>query len=256
MSVSPWVGHADYEVVVGKSIGGRDASPAEPGQLAGHGTTVWRRIWRSRWTRVLGPLMILGIWELLSRPARCRPDQLPSPANVWHEGVALAKDGTLSTAIGISPRRVGIGLLLGMTIGTGLALVSGLSLVGERIIDPVMHMFRTMPVLALLPLFVIWFGIGEKAKVYLIAWAVIFPIYINTYAGIRSVDEKLVTAGRVLGLGRFGLIRHVILPGALPAIPDRPTPRPGRLVAGVGRRRGDQRDLRPRLSDHQRREPV
>jgi sulfonate transport system permease protein len=77
-------------------------------------------------------------------------------------------------------------------------------------------MFRTMPVLALLPLFILWFGIGEKAKVFLIAWAVIFPIYINTYAGVRSVDVRLVEAGRVLGLRRLGLIRHVILPGALP----------------------------------------
>ncbi|MGD0981927.1 MAG: ABC transporter permease, partial [Solirubrobacteraceae bacterium] len=99
---------------------------------------------------------------------------------------------------------------------TALALASGLSRVGERLIDPVMHMFRTMPVLALLPLFILWFGIGEKAKVFLIAWAVIFPIYINTYAGVRSVDPRLVEAGRVLGLRRGGLIRHVILPGALP----------------------------------------
>jgi sulfonate transport system permease protein len=214
MSVSPWVGHADYEVVVGRPEG-ETARPMSR-QLAGAATGVWGHIWRSRWTRILGPLLILGIWELLSATGAMPADQLPSPANVWHAGVGLAKAGTLSTAIGISSRRVGLGLLLGVTIGTGLALLSGLSMVGERVIDPVMHMFRTMPVLALLPLFVIWFGIGEKAKVYLIAWAVIFPIYINTYAGIRSVDEKLVTAGRVLGLGRFGLIRHVILPAALP----------------------------------------
>lgn len=204
----------DYEVVVGRAEdeGSRPLSQ----QLAGAANSVWGHIWRSRWTRLLGPLLILGIWELLSVTGTIPANQLPSPASVWHTGVGLAKDGTLATAIGISARRVGLGLLLGVSIGAGLALLSGLSLIGERIIDSVMHMFRTMPVLALLPLFVIWFGIGEKAKVYLIAWAVIFPIYINTYAGIRSVDERLVTAGRALGLGRFGLIRHVILPGALP----------------------------------------
>jgi sulfonate transport system permease protein len=204
----------DYELVVGQPEG--ETSRPLSQQLAGAATGVWGHIWRSRWTRILGPLLILGIWELLSATGAMPANQLPSPASVWHAGVGLAKDGTLSSAIGISGRRVGLGLLLGVAIGAGLALLSGLSLVGERIVDPVMHMFRTMPVLALLPLFVIWFGIGEKAKVYLIAWAVIFPIYINSYAGIRSVDEKLVTAGRALGLGRFGLIRNVILPGALP----------------------------------------
>ena len=89
---------------------------------------------------------------------------------------------------------------MGVGIGSVLALASGLTELGERLIDPVMHMFRTMPVLALLPLFIIWFGIGEEAKVFLIAWAVMFPIYINLFAGIKSVDPKLLEAGRVLGL--------------------------------------------------------
>jgi sulfonate transport system permease protein len=97
-----------------------------------------------------------------------------------------------------------------------LALVSGLTRTGEKLIDADIHMFRTMPVLALLPLFVIWFGIGEEAKVLLIAWAVSFPIYINLFAGIKSVDPKLIEAGEVLGLSRLGLIRQVIIPGALP----------------------------------------
>jgi sulfonate transport system permease protein len=218
MSVSQYIGYdgldPDYEVVVGRPEG-RESRPLTE-QLSSGALGVWGAIWRSRWTRIIGPLLVLGIWELLSATHAVSVSQLPTPSSVWHSGVSLAKDGTLGTAIGISARRVALGLLLGLIIGCGFALASGLSLIGERLIDPVMHMFRTMPVLALLPIFVIWFGIGEKAKVYIIAWAVIFPIYINTYAGIRSVDEKLVTAGRVLGLSRFGLIRHVIVPGALP----------------------------------------
>jgi sulfonate transport system permease protein len=220
MSVSQYLGldasdaQFEYEVVVGRPEGPESRPLGQ--QLASTASGVWARIWRSRWTRILGPLLILGIWELLSATHAMSPLTLPSPATVWHSGVSLAKAGTLTSAIGVSARRVALGLLIGITIGSGLALLSGLSLIGERLIDPVMHMFRTLPVLALLPLFVIWFGIGEKAKVYVIAFAVIFPIYINLYAGIRSVDEKLVMAGRVLGLGRFGLIRHVILPGALP----------------------------------------
>lgn len=204
----------DDEIVVGRHD--RAAAPTVAHRLAGAASGVGGAILRSRWTRVLGPLLVLGFWWLLNATGAVAPNQLPSPPTVWDSGVDLARDGTLTSAIGVSAQRVGLGLSLGLLIGVVLALLSGLSLFGERIIDAVMHMFRTMPVLALLPLFVIWFGIGEQAKVYLIAWAVIFPIYINLYAGIRGVDEKLVTAGRVLGLSRLGLIRHVIIPGALP----------------------------------------
>lgn len=199
----------ESELVVGEHRAERHT----PGQRL---AVAWRSIWGSRWTRFLGPLLLLLTWQLAVSVGGVSSMILSPPANVWHEGIALINNGTLTAAIGISTRRVLLGLLLGMSIGVVLALVSGLSLLGERLIDPCMHMFRTMPVLALLPLFVLWFGIGEKAKVYIIAWAVIFPIYINLYAGIRGVDERLVTAGRVLGLGRWGLIRHVIVPGAMP----------------------------------------
>ena len=213
MSVIAPVG-ADYEVVVGRAADDKPRPVARRAVSAGAGA--WRRVWYSRWTRFLGPLLILVIWQLAVTLDHLPANQLPSLGNVWSAGRDLVADGTLQSALLTSLRRVALGLLLGVSIGTGLALLSGLSLVGERIIDPVMHMFRTMPVLALLPLFVLWFGIGEKAKVYLIGWAVIFPIYINLYAGIRGVDAKLVEAGSVLGLKRWGQIRHVILPGALP----------------------------------------
>ena len=213
MSVTATVG-ADYEVVVGRPAA--DKPRPVTGRAASAAAQVWRRIWFSRWTRFLGPLLILVIWQLAVSIDHLPANQLPSLGNVWSTGRDLIADGTLQSALLTSLRRVALGLLLGVSIGTGLALLSGLSLVGERITDPVMHMFRTMPVLALLPLFVLWFGIGEQAKVYLIGWAVIFPIYINLYAGIRGVDAKLVEAGSVLGLKRWGQIRHVILPGALP----------------------------------------
>jgi sulfonate transport system permease protein len=128
----------------------------------------------------------------------------------------LIANGQLGTALVISARRVVLGVLLGVVAGSLLALASGLTTLGERLIDPVVHMFRTMPVLALLPILVVWFGIGEEAKVVLIGWAVTFPIYINLFAGIKGVDPKLLEAGRVLGLGRLGQIRQVILPGAMP----------------------------------------
>jgi sulfonate transport system permease protein len=214
VSVISGVAGADYEVVVGRPA---DDAPRRVARRAvGAWASAWRRVWFSRWTRFLGPLLILAVWQLAVSVGHLSADVLPAPANVWVTAGHLLANGTLQSALLISLQRVALGLLLGVAIGTGLALVSGLSLVGERVIDPVMHMFRTMPVLALLPLFVLWFGIGEKAKVYLIGWAVIFPIYINLYAGVRSVDAKLVEAGSVLGLKRWGQIRHVILPGALP----------------------------------------
>jgi sulfonate transport system permease protein len=77
-------------------------------------------------------------------------------------------------------------------------------------------MFRTLPWVGLIPLFIIWFGINEEPKIALVALGVTFPIYFNIYAGIRGVDAQLVEAGRVLGLSRRGLIRHVVLPGSLP----------------------------------------
>jgi sulfonate transport system permease protein len=211
---------ADYEVVVGTGAGPDEAVSGGSGRTRrsrsrGAGD-VLRAVWRSRWTRFGGPLILLGLWQLAVTIGHTPSVQMPSPSYVVSTARHLLADGTLEAALVASLRRVVLGLLLGISIGTALALASGLSRVGERLIDPIMHMFRTMPVLALLPLFIIWFGIGEKAKVFLIAWAVIFPIYINTYAGVRSVDSRLVEAGRVLGLGRGGLIRHVILPGALP----------------------------------------
>jgi sulfonate transport system permease protein len=204
----------DYETVVGTATGplagGRRQRP-----LA-RAAVLWKAFWRSRWTRLGGPILVLVAWELICVLGHPSPAKLASPWSVVTTLKDLTSQGVLLPALWTSSRRVLLGLALGVSVGSFFALVSGLTLIGSRIIDPIMHMFRTMPVLALLPLFVLWVGIGEQAKVYVIAWAVLFPIYINLYAGIRGVDVKLVEAGRVLGLSRWGQIRHVILPGALP----------------------------------------
>lgn len=204
----------DYETVVGSATGPL-AGGLKQRSLA-HGSDLWKAILRSRWTRIGGPLLVLAIWELICVLLHPSATKIPSPSSVVTTLNNLTSQGILLPALWISVRRVLLGLLLGITIGSLFAMVSGLTQLGTRIVDPIMHMFRTMPVLALLPLFILWFGIGEEAKVYVIAWAVIFPIYINLYAGIRGVDVRLLEAGRVLGLGRWGQIRNVILPGALP----------------------------------------
>ncbi len=207
----------DLEVVVGR---GRDNTPERSrswSRLARRSASgLWKKTIRSRWAYLAGPLVLLILWQfsitVLHEPA----NKIPAPIDVFKELGTMIGNGTLPSAMEVSIRRVALGLLLGIGIGSGLALLSGLTLLGERLIDSCMQMFRTMPVLALLPLFVLWFGIGEEAKVLLIAWAVTSPIYINLFAGIKNVDPKLVEAGQVLGLSRLGLIRQVILPGALP----------------------------------------
>lgn len=116
----------------------------------------------------------------------------------------------------VSLQRIGVGLVLGAVAGISLALVSGLSRLGEDLVDATVQMLRSIPWVGMIPLFIVWLGIGEAPKVALIALGVAFHLYLNVYAGIRGMDSRLVEAGTSLGLGRWGLIRHVVLPGALP----------------------------------------
>jgi len=109
-----------------------------------------------------------------------------------------------------------IGLSIGITTGVVLATVSGLFRLGEDLLDSTLQVLRSIPTLGLIPLVIIWFGVGEQPKILLVAIGTTFPIYINTFAAIRGVDDKLVEAGRAFGLGKLGMVRRVILPGAVP----------------------------------------
>ncbi|MEU9706092.1 ABC transporter permease [Streptomyces sp. NPDC047981] len=170
-----------------------------------------------RWLRrTVGPLLLLVTWQVLSAAGVLPADVLASPGTIARAGGELIADGTLPHAMGVSLQRVAVGLLLGGAIGVSLALVSGLSRLGEDLVDATVQMLRTVPWVGLIPLFIIWLGIGEAPKVALIALGVAFHLYLNVYAGIRGVDAQLVEAGESLGLKRWGLIRHVVLPGALP----------------------------------------
>lgn len=166
--------------------------------------------------RAAGPLLLVLIWHLAAISGVLPPEVLAGPATVIGSAGELIATGELQAAIVASLGRVVAGLAIGGTIGVGLALVSGLSRIGEDLIDSTVQMLRTIPTIALIPLLIIWFGIGEQPKIALIALATSFPLYLNVYAGIRNVDQSLVEAARTLGPGRTGLIRHVILPGAMP----------------------------------------
>ncbi|MFI1102868.1 ABC transporter permease [Streptomyces melanogenes] len=213
------VGHAPPDIS-GKSLPFEPPLPAHP-----HGlelVTVLpssrrRRLAVPRWLRrAAGPLLLLAVWQISSATGALDPDVLASPGTIARAGRDLIADGTLPSAMAVSLRRVVFGLLIGGVAGVGLALVSGLSRLGEDLVDATVQMLRTVPWVGLIPLFIIWLGIGEAPKVALIALGVAFHLYLNVYAGIRGVDEQLVEAGESLGLGRWGLVRHVVLPGALP----------------------------------------
>ncbi|MVO85788.1 ABC transporter permease subunit [Streptomyces sp. p1417] len=176
-----------------------------------------RRTRVPRWLRrTTGPVLLLGLWQLLSATGVLAPDVLAPPGTIARVAGDLIEDGSLTTAMGVSLQRVAVGLLLGTLVGTGLALVSGLFRVGEDLVDASVQMLRTVPFVGLIPLFILWFGIGETPKIAVITLGVSFPLYLNVYAGIRGVDSQLIEAGESLGLSRWGLVRQVILPGALP----------------------------------------
>lgn len=170
---------------------------------------------RSRW---LSPLLLLLIWEGAARSGLVPAHTLAAPSSVIATLVQMVASGELPSNLLVSFGRVAIGLGLGVSLGIVLGLAAGLSRRGEAVVDPLVQIKRTIPVVALAPLFIVWFGIGETTKVLLIAFATMFPVYLNLVGGIRSVDKRLVDAALSFGLNRRQLIAHVILPGALPSL--------------------------------------
>ncbi len=169
------------------------------------------------WVRVASPLSLIALWQLASSTGVLSERTLAAPSTVAQAGWQLMQDGELQHHLLVSLGRVSQGLALGIFLGLVLALIAGLSHHGEELIDAPLQMLRTLPALALVPLFILWFGIGETPKILLVALATTFPVYLNTFAGIRAVDPRLLEAGESVGLGRLDTILHVVLPGALPS---------------------------------------
>jgi sulfonate transport system permease protein len=168
--------------------------------------------------RWFSPILLLLLWELASRTGLIPERTLAAPSTVIGTLAGMIVSGELPSNLLVSFGRASIGLAIGLAVGIVLALIAGLSRQGEVTIDPLMQIKRTIPVVALSPLLIVWFGIGETTKITLIAFAAVFPVYINLYSGIRAVDARLIDAGRSFGLSRLELIQHVILPGALPSL--------------------------------------
>ena len=164
------------------------------------------------------PALILVVWQLLSAAGVISARVLPAPLDVARAGVELVGEGKLVGDVLTSARRAGIGFLIGGAIGFVLGLLNGFFPWSARLLDSSVQMGRNIPHLALIPLVILWFGIGETARLFLVALGVAFPIYINTYHGVRSVDAGLIEMSKTYGLTTWHLFRQVILPGALPSI--------------------------------------
>ncbi len=173
--------------------------------------------------RLISPVVVLLLWQGENKLGLVSTQKLPPPAEVWSTAVSLVTTsspayGTLQGAMLVSLERVAIGFGCGAAAGIGLAMLTGLSRIGEYALDPLMQMLRTLPLFGLIPVFIVWFGIGEQPKILLITIGTAIPLYLNTFAGIRGVDGKLAEVGRVLQLRRRELIGQIVLPGALPQL--------------------------------------
>ncbi|MFS8197171.1 ABC transporter permease [Streptomyces sp. CWNU-52B] len=167
-------------------------------------------------SRLIGPALFVVVWAVASAAGRLDPNAIPAPWTVLRTTGQLWSDGTLSTDILTSLRRAGSGFALGLTTGVVLALTAGLSRVGEALIDGTVQLNRAIPTLGLIPLFILWLGIGETFKVAIIAIVVYIPIYLNLYSALSGIDHRFVELAEVQGLSKFRFIREIVVPGALP----------------------------------------
>lgn len=166
----------------------------------------------------LVPGLLLLAWQWLTAVGVIDPGVLASPWDTLRAAWDLLQSGALSEAVGLSLWRATIGVTLGTTLGLVLGVLAGYWLWGENLIDANMQMLRTVPFVALAPVFIAWFGIGETVKLALVVFATVFPVYIGTYEGIRGLDPRLLEVARITGLGAWGTIREIIVPGALASV--------------------------------------
>ncbi|MGH7004345.1 MAG: ABC transporter permease subunit [Alphaproteobacteria bacterium] len=164
------------------------------------------------------PALALFLWYVATASGYVSPNILPSPLTVLTSAAALWSAGTLQHDILVSLGRIALGFGLGASTGFVLGIAVGISTLARLAVDRSVQMIRTIPHLALVPLMILWFGIGEQPKVLLVALGALFPVYINTASGIRNVDPKLVELGRAYGLSQREIITQIVLPAALQPI--------------------------------------
>ncbi len=162
------------------------------------------------------PVVILIVWEVLAQAGVLKPTYAPAPTDIAGTTVELWNDGVLGADLLISLQRAGIGLAIGLSIGIVTGVLGGFLRVGEYVFNGLAQILNTIPLLAVLPLFVVWFGIDELTKVLLIAFGAGVPMYLNLFAAIRGVDQRLIEMARTTGAGSWRVVTRVLLPGAIP----------------------------------------
>jgi sulfonate transport system permease protein len=167
-------------------------------------------------SRLIGPALLAALWAVASAAGQLDPGAIPAPWTVLKSAGRLWAAGTLPTDILTSLERAAYGFAIGLTAGVALALASGLSRVGEALIDGTVQLNRAIPTLGLIPLFILWLGIGESFKIAIIAIVVYIPIYLNTHAALSGIDSRFVELAEVQGLSRLQFVRQIVIPGALP----------------------------------------
>jgi len=197
-------------------------APAPAGPLVKTGTdqrVVRRRLGpgrRIRYGALLGPLLLIGFWVVGSAAGFIDERTLSAPWTVVSTAGDLVADGRLQKNLVVSATRAGLGLAIGVAVGTVLAVVAGLSRLGESVVDGPVQIKRSIPSLALIPLLILWFGIGEEMKIITIALGVLVPVYIHTHNGLRAIDGRYAELAETVGLSRTAFVRTVVLPGAMP----------------------------------------
>ncbi len=167
-------------------------------------------------SRIAGPALLLVLWAAASAAGQLDPGAIPAPWTVLRTAGHLWTAGTLPTDILTSLERAGYGFAIGLTAGVALALASGLSRVGEALIDGSVQLNRAIPPLGLIPLFILWLGIGETFKIAIIAIVVYIPIYLNTHAALSGIDSRFIELAEVQSLSKWAFVRQIVIPGALP----------------------------------------
>lgn len=172
-------------------------------------------------TLLLGSILPIGlliVWEVAGRNAYLNPLLLSMPSDILLEFIYLVQHGHLLGHLQISTWRALSGFVLGGGLGLLAGIVVGFSYLSEKLLNPSIQMLRMLPHLAIAPLFILWFGFGETSKLLLIAKGSFFPLYVNTFLGIRSMDRKLFDVAHVLQFNKWHLLTKVIIPSALPNI--------------------------------------
>ncbi|WP_340541076.1 ABC transporter permease [Nocardioides sp. GXZ039] len=167
---------------------------------------------------LIGPALLLIVWSVASAFGWIDPYTLVAPWKVVTTGWELIESGRLQSALAVSAARALTSLAIGVLVGTVLALIAGMSRIGEGVVDGIIQVKRSIPTMALIPLFIVWFGIGESMKAITISAAVLVPVYLNTYAGLRGIDSRHLELAETLGISRREFAWRVLLPGAMPGV--------------------------------------